>query len=362
QLRGRSGRQGDPGSSRFFLSLEDDLMRLFGAERISGIMEKMGIQEGEVIEHPWVTKAIERAQKRVEEHNFSTRKHLIEYDDVMNKQREVIYEQRLRVLEGESIKETMLEDLDAYVAGVVETNIDEALPAADWDLRLPAAELELNLLNPFPIAALQESRLDKAYVTEHFLELARKAYARKEEDLSDPIMREVERRVALSVIDENWRDHLHEMDLLKEGIGLRGWGQKDPLLEYKKEAFATFSEMNEVIRVETVKRLFRVSLVREAPEPARRPSSPMTMTHSGVSAFGPPEASGLAGPERVGRPSGSASMASGGLPGNMTARSSAPPAAGRPAGEPEIAADKVGRNDPCPCGSGKKFKKCHGAQ
>ena len=363
QLRGRSGRQGDPGSSRFFLSLEDDLMRLFGAERISGIMEKMGIQEGEVIEHPWVTKAIERAQKRVEEHNFSTRKHLIEYDDVMNKQREVIYDQRLRVLEGESIKETMLEDLDAYVATVVDTNIDETLAPDEWDLRLAAAELELNLLNPFPIAALEGSQLDKAYVIEYFRELALSAYAMKEGELSEPIMREVERRVALSVIDENWRDHLHEMDLLKEGIGLRGWGQKDPLLEYKKEAFATFAEMNDVIRIDTVKRLFRVSLVREAPEPPRRPAPSMTMTHSGFNAFGPPQASGMAGPERVGGPSTATISAPGGLPGNVSARPPGPRPGNQPVeSEPIYAADKVGRNDPCPCGSGKKFKKCHGVQ
>jgi len=357
QLRGRSGRQGDPGSSRFFLSLEDDLMRLFGAERISGIMEKMGVQEGEVIEHPWVTKAIERAQKRVEEHNFTTRKHLIEYDDVMNKQREVIYEQRLRVLEGESIQDTMLEDLDSYVATVVENNIDDSLAPEEWDLRLVAAELELNLLNPFPIADLEGARLDKAFVVGHFQELARKGYAAKEADLSEPIMREVERRVALSVIDENWRDHLHEMDLLKEGIGLRGWGQKDPLLEYKKEAFSTFAEMNDVIRVESVKRLFRVSLVREAPQPVRPPTPSMTMTHSGFNAFGPPQAAGMAGPERSGGAAAAVMPPTGGLPGNMAGRQVVPPTA-----VPMDAADKVGRNDPCPCGSGKKFKKCHGAQ
>jgi preprotein translocase subunit SecA len=177
-------------------------------------------------------------------------------------------------------------------------------------------------------------------------------------------MREVERRVALSVIDENWRDHLHEMDLLKEGISLRGYGQKDPLLEYKKEAYNTFAEMNDVIRMETVKRLFRVSLVREAPEPPRRPAPAMTMTHSGASAFGPPQAAGMAGPARMAPPPGGlpGNMApQGGFPGN-TAQQTTPAPAKTQAVDPANAADKIGRNDPCPCGSGKKYKKCHGAQ
>jgi preprotein translocase subunit SecA len=359
QLRGRSGRQGDPGSSRFFLSLEDDLMRLFGIERMMGVMDKLGVQEGEVIEHPWVTKGIERAQKRVEEHNFSIRKHLLEYDNVMNKQREVIYEQRLRVLEGANIKATLLEDLDAYVANVVEGAIDTELAPEEWDLRLPAAELELSLLNPFPTRDLEGDRLDLPHVVEHFQRLAREAYERKEAELSEPIMREVERRVALSIIDENWRDHLHEMDHLKEGIGLRGWGQKDPLLEYKKEAFKTFAEMSDRIREDTVKRLFRVSLVREAPEPPRRPSlPPVTTTHSQFSAFGAPTASGPSGPSPQGVPSAP------GFPGAVPAgpRPPVPGSAPGPAREPVRVDDKVGRNDPCPCGSGKKYKKCHGAQ
>jgi preprotein translocase subunit SecA len=357
QLRGRSGRQGDPGSSRFFLSLEDDLMRLFGAERISGIMEKLGVEDGEVIEHPWVTKAIERAQKRVEEHNFSIRKHLLEYDDVMNKQREVIYEQRLRVLEGQNLKDAMLGYLDDYVASVVENNLDTDLHPDEWNLKDVAAELELNLLNPFPVDGTEGDRLDLAYVAEHFQKLAREAYERKETELTEPIMREVERRVALSIIDDQWRDHLHEIDLIKEGIGLRAWGQKDPLLEYKKETFNTFSEMNDQIRSDTIKRLFRVSLVaREAPappQPSRRPAMAAQTSHSAFSAFSAPTSAGMAGPasEAGGGDGGSAPFGS--------LRREAPP---RPAPtEPVRVADKVGRNDPCPCGSGKKYKKCHGA-
>jgi preprotein translocase subunit SecA len=357
QLRGRSGRQGDPGSSRFFLSLEDDLMRLFGVERISVVMEKLGLEEGEVIEHPWVTKAVERAQKRVEAHNFSIRKHLLEYDDVMNKQREVIYDQRLRVLEGENLKETMLGYLDDYVVTMAENTLATDLPPEEWDLKALAAELELNLLNPFPVAGIEGDHLDAAHVVDYFQKLAREAYDRKEAELTEPIMREVERRVALSIIDEQWRDHLHEIDLIKEGIGLRAWGQKDPLLEYKKEAFNTFAEMNERIKHETVKRLYRVSLVPQvaaAPEPPRRPvMASATTSHSGFSAFSAPTPAGLSGPAGVesGGPSGTS--------GEMFPRREGAPRAQSPA-EPVRVAEKVGRNDPCPCGSGKKYKKCHG--
>ncbi len=347
QLRGRSGRQGDPGSSRFFLSLEDDLMRLFGIERVTNIMEKMGVEEGEVIEHPWVTKGVERAQKRVEAHNFSIREHLLKYDDVMNKQREVIYDQRLHILEGENVQETILEYLDAYVAGIVEANIDPTVHYEEWDLKAVAADLELNLLNPFSPDSLEGERLDVGRVTEHFQAQAREAYRRKETELSEPIMREVERRVALGVIDEQWRDHLHEIDLIKEGIGLRAYGQKDPLLEYKKEAFNTFQEMNERIQSESARRIFRVSLV---PQEARRmPAAPVqsSISHSAFSAFSPTTPAGMAG------------QGSEGI--GMPARPAGPPPPQQTSQEPVRVAEKIGRNDPCPCGSGKKYKKCHGA-
>jgi preprotein translocase subunit SecA len=311
-------------------------------------MEKLGVQEGEVIEHPWVTKAIERAQKRVEAHNFSIREHLLKYDDVMNKQREVIYDQRLGILEGQNLKETMLEYLDDYVGSIVDSGIDVELHPEEWDLKVVAADLELNLLQPFSIQALEGSVLTLEVVKDHFAQMAREAYERKEKEISEPLMREVERRVALSVIDEQWRDHLHEIDLLKEGIGLRAYGQKDPLLEYKKEAFNAFQEMTERIRHETVKRLFRVSLVPQVaePPPVRMPAffPQARMSHSAFSAFGAPTAGGMAGPGR-----GESQR-----PARAQGQATAPR-------EPVRVMEKVGRNDPCPCGSGKKYKKCHGA-
>ena len=331
QLRGRSGRQGDPGSSRFYLSLEDDLMRLFGSDRIAGAMSRLGVQEGEVIQHPLVTRAIERAQKRVEAYNFDIRKHLLEYDDVMNQQREVIYARRLKVLEGEDLSEEIKEMISDFVEEKVEESVDVRHHSEDWDLSELAEEMGAVFLSEFRLKQFQEKRSTRDEVLEYCLQRATEAYASRENELGPELMRQLERLVLLSVIDDKWRDHLYEIDQLKEGIGLRAYGQKDPLIEYKSEAFKMFVELSDSITRESLRFLMRAD-VRKAPEP-RRPvqPAPATALHAQVSAF--------AGGAAAGAPSAEIARH----------KRQAPVQRQVP---------KVGRNDPCPCGSGKKYKKC----
>ena len=346
QLRGRSGRQGDPGSSRFYLSLEDDLMRLFKTERIATVMEKMGAEEGDVIEHRWVTRSVENAQKRVEQQNFSIRKRLLEFDDVMNKQREVIYGLRDRALSGDSMREEITEYIEGLVASHVQDVSDPMEPLKEADLQALAGNLELILVNPMPLDALLESAAEDGVTSqeaeEYFVDLAKQHYGRRENDWGNDIAREVERRVMLSVIDEKWRDHLYEMDMLKEGIGLRAYGQKDPLLEYKREAFNTFEAMVEHLGEDVVKRLFRVTLVHNAP--GDRPQAPAV-------------AGDAPRPVPAGQASHAAFSAFSGAGQQTQTQTSAAP---QPK-TPSRVGPKIGRNDPCPCGSGKKYKKCHGA-
>ncbi|MDM7914226.1 MAG: preprotein translocase subunit SecA, partial [Candidatus Eisenbacteria bacterium] len=255
QLRGRSGRQGDPGMSRFFLSLEDDLMRLFGSDRIAGIMNRLGVEEGEVITHPLVTRSIERAQKRVEAQNFGIRKRLLEYDDVMNRQREVIYGLRNEVLDGHDIQSRVLEMIESLIDEKMSRLVPEGSKPEDWDLEALQGEMEAMLLASVPLTKMQTPGRDE--VRQRCLDAVREAYADREA-MFGPQMREVERRVLLAIIDEKWRDHLHEIDIMREGIYLRSYAQKDPLLEYKGEAFRMFEEMMTSIEQETVKLLFRV--------------------------------------------------------------------------------------------------------
>jgi len=356
QLRGRSGRQGDPGSSRFFLSLEDDLMRLFRSERISGIMQRLGAQEGDVIEHRWVTRGVENAQKKVEQHNFSIRKRLLEYDDVMNKQREVIYGLRDQALRGDEMRDQMLEYIDEVVGSHVAVHVVPPEPLREPEIRAVAGELELLFLHPMmPDALLEKAGEEIApeSAEEHFRELAREAYLRRENDWGGEITREVERRVMLMMIDERWRDHLYEMDMLKEGIGLRAYGQKDPLLEYKREAFGTFEALMESLGDDVTRRFFRVNLVSES-----APPRPVPATGREIHAEAPSPV-GAAGGAQGAPPAARAEHArlSGFGPSAQPTATSAPPAAR----EPVRIQAKVGRNEPCPCGSGKKYKKCHGA-
>ncbi|HWS73220.1 MAG TPA: preprotein translocase subunit SecA, partial [Thermoanaerobaculia bacterium] len=262
QLRGRSGRQGDPGSSRFYLSLEDDLMRIFGSDRISGLMQRLGMEEGVPIEHGMVSRAIERAQKQVEAQNFSVRKHLLEYDDVMNKQRESIYGLRRSILEGREGKEYILNAADEIVEYLVDTHIPE-------DPNAPANEAELNaeLFDYFGVdlktAAVDLDAMRRNEVKERVIEAVNRRFEEKERGVGPEVMRLHEKYLLLQVIDQQWKDHLLMLDHLKEGIGLRGYGQRDPLIEYKKESFDLFQEMMERIQDRVVKYLWKIDVVVE---------------------------------------------------------------------------------------------------
>ncbi len=353
QLRGRAGRQGDPGSSRFYLSLEDDLMRIFGSDRISNLMQRLGMEEGVPIEHGMVTRAIERAQKQVEAQNFATRKHLLEYDDVMNKQRENVYTLRREILEGRiKVDEDEVLDTRAYVmmlaedlaAGLVETHADRQQDPESWDLpALARAAAEVFGMELEAVEALNLRSLTPDQMTDAIFGLAVAQYEEKEKILPDvSLLRRVERDFMLQIVDAQWKDHLYSLDHLKEGIGLRGYGQRDPLVEYKKESFTLFQAMKDRIDEEMVRYLWRLrpilgegdAPVAPRPQPAR-PKTPLTLT-GGSSAAGPVSSAGAPRPARTG---GDDAVV-------KTVRREEP---------------KIGRNDPCWCGSGKKYKKCHGA-
>jgi preprotein translocase subunit SecA len=349
QLRGRSGRQGDPGSSRFFLSLEDDLMRLFGAERISMLMQKMGVEEGEVIEHGMVTSAIGKAQKRVEAHNFDIRKHLLEYDNVMNKQREEVYRQRDEALLSEDISPRVLDDVKDAASERCERYVEDKLHRAEWNLRGLADELSYLCMSPANPADVEGETRD--VVAEKAMAFAEKAYRAREAQFSSQVMRELERHLYLFTLDEHWREHLHELDYLKGGIGLQAYGQRDPLVQYKKEAFTLFETMMGEVREDFVQRLFRVQVqpaaARQVIDEAPRLPKQMVAQHAEVEAWG----SGGAAAEAPPQPAA----------GSQPARAGQPAAAPAPraSAQPLRAIPRVGRNDPCPCGSGKKYKKCH---
>jgi preprotein translocase subunit SecA len=329
QLRGRAGRQGDPGSSRFYLSLEDDLMRIFASERVSQLMLKLGMEEGVPIEHGMVTRAIANAQKKVEAHHFEIRKQLLEYDDVMNKQREVIYQHRRAVLGGSDLKD----ELRGMIDGLVESALNIYCPAEqyseEWDLK-GLAELMHGQFG-FDIAqgkgdggeALRAMGRDA--LLEDLRVQVREAYDRREQDLTPELMRFLEKTFMLQVIDHHWKDHLLGMDHLRDGIGLRGYGQKDPLIEYKREGYDLFSGMMERVKSDTLDRLFHVQAVRNEEQPSVPTPPPV-----------------------ISRPQ----------PALILNRGEEPVAAQTAVHRSD---EKVGRNDPCPCGSGKKYKKCHGA-
>jgi preprotein translocase subunit SecA len=325
QLRGRSGRQGDPGSSRFYLSLEDDLLRIFGSQRIQRIMDRLGMEEGEPIEHKLVTRAIATAQKRVENHNFEIRKHLLEYDDVMNKQREIVYGMRRQILDGESQAETISEWIDDLVGITLDAYAPGNSHPEEWDL----AGLNEALHRQFDVK-IAPSRYAEVVSRDGLGELVadavRQRYGERENELGRDLLRALERHEMLIVMDGQWKDHLLSIDHLKEGIGLRGYGQRDPLTEYKREAFELFQDMASRVKAAVVERLFKVQIVRDTP-----------MELPAITAWADTQ-------ESRGPLAGDASRAGA-------------PATPRPA--PRTASgEKVGRNDPCPCGSGKKYKKC----
>jgi len=330
QLRGRSGRQGDPGSSRFFLSLEDDLMRIFGSERISGLMERLGMTEGQEIENRMVSKAIENAQKRVEGHNFDIRKHILEYDDVMNMQRESVYGQRREILGTENLSEWVDDMVQETIEEMVQFHVDARAHSDEWDLD-GLADRFFAVFGFRPRMGSFEPGVDE--FEEGLLTLARETYKARETEFGPETMRLLEKNFFLQVLDGQWKDHLYGMDQLREGIGLRGYGQKDPLSEYKIEGFGMFEEMMIRVREDTIRILFLVQMAEEENMPERRKQR-FSMTRGPMEdAFSQdqqPQAS------RPGQ----------GQPVQQTVKRD-----GR----------KIGRNEPCPCGSGKKYKKCCGA-
>jgi len=331
QLRGRSGRQGDPGSSRFYLSLEDDLMRIFAPERIAAIMERLGMTEGEVIEHPMVTKAIENAQKKVEAHNFSIRKNLLEYDDVMNKQREVLYKQRSDALSSDNLESMINDMMDDVLEDLLETHIPLKSHPEDWDMEGLATALQNQFNFVIELAHPEEGE----YWTEEALfqylsEEYKKLYERKSHECGSDLMEWFQRIILLRRIDVCWKDHLLNMDHLREGIGLRGYGQKDPLTEYKREGFDYFQNMIHRIKMDSVRDLFFLRPVTEETIPETQKPSKIQEGRGAVM--------------------------------NQAALRRRSPGDDQSSAVKTFKRSdrKVGRNEPCPCGSGKKFKKCCG--
>ncbi len=326
QLRGRSGRQGDPGTSKFYISLEDDLMRLFMSDRVTSIMERIGIKDGEVIQHPMITKSVERAQKKVEENNFAIRKRLLEYDDTMNSQREVIYTRRNRALQGDRLKSDIFELLEEFIGEIVDRSFDDVL------VENIKEDLRHNLLLDIQIEATEFESLGSEGLKSKILDAAKDFYKKKEEMLGPELMARLERYAMLSVIDHKWKEHLREMDELKEGIGLRAYGQKDPLVEYKVEAYQIFVSLLEQIKNEVVAFVFK--FWPQAPEEVQRRRQPamgrITESKQSTQNIGLSTNRGNGEEQKAGKP------------------------------QPVHVEAKVGRNDPCPCGSGKKYKNCHG--
>lgn len=345
QLRGRCGRQGDPGSSRYYLSMEDNLMRIFGSERVSGLMEKLGMEEGEAIEHSWVTRAIENSQKKVEGRNFDTRKQLLEYDDVANEQRKVIYEQRNRLMEVDDISDTIGMARTEVVNELIDVHLPPESLEEQWDIPSLETDVEARFGLAMPVAqwlaeddALHEETLRQRIESEVI-----GAYEQKAAGVGEEVIRHLEKAVMLRVLDEQWKDHLAQMDHLRQGIGLRGYAQKNPKQEYKREAFEMFTDVLERVKNETIGILSKIQIqtsaeVEELEVQRRRQSA-------GGLEYLHPDATTEPLP----------ALESGDQPNVLAPESTA--AATQPfvRGGP-----KVGRNALCPCGSGKKYKHCHG--
>jgi preprotein translocase subunit SecA len=358
QLRGRAGRQGDPGASRFYLSLEDDLMRIFAKEWVSKLLERLGMEEGVPIESKLISRRIEKAQEAVEAQHFESRKHLLEYDDVMNKQREAVYGLRRQLLEGVDQKDLILED---YVAGILSELLDKyaavKVHPGDWDIK----GLKDAIFTRFGVDILAEGikpeTLNRQELGDTIFEKLSERYEAKEKLIGADAMRYHERMIMLSVLDQQWKDHLLNMDHLKEGIGLRGYGQKDPLVEYKRESFDMFEAMMQRFQEDTVRYLYLMQIITRESVPAHstEPSAPHALPSNGDgNGNRPPRGVSTsvddfeeAAQRRKRRELEQARMAGAGerQPVQQVVRSSA----------------KIGRNDPCPCGSGKKYKKCCGA-
>jgi len=355
QLRGRAGRQGDPGSSRFFLSLEDDLLRIFGADRIQGLMQRLGMEEGVPIEHRLITRAISNAQSKVEAHNFDIRKHLLEYDDVMNKQREVVYARRRALLSGEGLRDEVMEIAEGLAEDAVTSVVEADAAPGEWDWKALDDAIARQFAIRIPFNEEEREHAGVGGIAEKVFEGFTKLYESKEREFTPGVMRQIERIVMLQTLDGLWKDHLLNMDHLKEGIGLRGYGQKNPLQEYQKEGFDLFEAMLGRFESEVVSRMATVQVAQQqAAAPARARLSEPTPTSDEQAPPDQPSAETLAMMQRLEarrrateQQQRQTQMSAGG----QTLKSETV----------KREAEKVGRNDPCPCGSGKKYKKCHGA-
>ncbi|MGI9127656.1 MAG: preprotein translocase subunit SecA [Roseomonas sp.] len=344
QLRGRSGRQGDPGASRFFLSLEDDLMRIFGSDRMGGMLQKLGLKEGEAIVHPWINKALERAQKKVEARNFDIRKNLLKYDDVMNDQRREVYAQRRAFMMANEVAETITEMREETIADIVARAIPENAYPEQWDLEKLDRDVQEILNLDLPVADwAREEGIDDDAVRERLMQAAAQAYASRAANVGPEIMRQIEKSLLLQIFDQSWKEHLLSLDHLRQGIGLRAYGQRDPLNEYKSEAFRLFNSMLENLRERVTSLLLRIEIRPDAPPPAPEAIGVFDMRHPDPTLAGG-EMMEVDGPPMT-APIGTASARS--LPAAVD-----PNDPSTWAGTP--------RNAPCPCGSGKKFKACHG--
>ena len=312
QLRGRAGRQGDPGESRFYISLEDDLMRLFGSEKLMDIFNKLGVEDGEQLEHKMLSNGIEKAQKKIENNNFGIRKNLLEYDQVMNEQRELIYEERRKVLDGENMRDSIFHMITDFVESTVDANISSDIDYEDWDLT--ALNVDLLAVVPMkPVTAEDVKGMQQKELKHLVKERAVKAYEAKEAEFPEAEhLRELERVVLLKVIDARWMDHIDDMDQLRQGIGLQAYGQRDPLVEYKMVGYEMFGDMTNTITKDTVRTLMNVRIEQKA---ERQQAAKVTGTNKDDTALHEPK---------------------------------------------KRAEKKVYPNDPCPCGSGKKYKQCCG--
>jgi preprotein translocase subunit SecA len=349
QLRGRSGRQGDPGSSRFYLSLEDNLMRIFASDRLGGMMQKLGMQEGEAIEHQWVSRAIENAQRKVEAHNFDIRKNLLDFDDVANDQRRVIYAQRNELMEADDVSDYIEEMRDEVFNGLISRYVPPESIEEMWDPEglEKALEGEFGIDAPVRKWLDEDDELAEADLRKRIMERVDAHFAAKEELTGSAVMRNFEKAVMLNVLDQQWKEHLASMDYLRKGIHLRGFAQKKPQQEYKREGFEMFTQMLDNMRFEVIKILARVEVKNEedveAVDRQRQRERPMEFQHRAAAALGNEAAA--AAP--------AAAAAGGGAQGQAAAQA-APT-------QPFVRdGRKVGRNEPCPCGSGKKYKQCHG--
>jgi len=335
QLRGRAGRQGDPGASQFYVSLEDELMRRFGGDKLKGIMDSLGLPEDQPIQNKIISRTIENAQQKIEGFNFDIRKHVLDYDDVMNKQREVIYKKRKDLLEKDNVKNEMFENIKEEIERMI--SFHAVGEEGEWNVKeifenfkgiIPADDSVLTKMDEIRNDKRENSVEKIGSLTEYLLGLAKEAYNKKEQEIGSDQMRQIEKAIMLQTIDMAWMNHLDEIDYLREGIGLRGYGQRDPLIEYKREAFSMFSGLMENVRSSIVHTIFRINVV----QPGMRETAPKNLKYSGpaeVEQFGAAKAvqNGEAEEKKQ---------------------------------SPIVNKDKIGRNDPCPCGSGKKYKKCHG--